>query len=84
MIELNEAVLKLAERAEADLAPVFARIDAIARENTARMLSAFQENRVSAACFAGTTGYGYDGRGREVLDQVTPLCASTLSTAPTR
>ena len=70
MIELNEAVLKLAERAEADLAPVFARIDAIARENTARMLSAFQENRVSAACFAGTTGYGYDDRGREVLDQV--------------
>ncbi len=70
MIELNEAVLKLAERAEADLAPVFARIDAIARENTARVLSAFQENRVSAACFAGTTGYGYDDRGREVLDQV--------------
>ena len=70
MIDLNEAVLKLAERAEADLAPVFARIDAIARENTARMLSAFQENRVSAACFAGTTGYGYDDRGREVLDQV--------------
>lgn len=70
MIELNEAVLRLAERAEADLAPVFARIDAIARENTARMLSAFQENRVSAACFAGTTGYGYDDRGREVLDQV--------------
>lgn len=70
MIDLNEAVLKLAERAEADLAPVFARIDAIARENTARVLSAFQENRVSAACFAGTTGYGYDDRGREVLDQV--------------
>ena len=29
-----------------------------------------QKNRVSAACFAGTTGYGYDDFGRDALDRV--------------
>ena len=67
---LPPQVEALGARAEADLAPVFARIDAIARANTARVMAAFQEQRVSAACFAGTTGYGYDDRGREVLERI--------------
>ena len=33
-------------------------------------MDAFQEFRVSEACFAGTTGYGYDDLGRETLDKV--------------
>ena len=33
-------------------------------------MEAFQNNRVSDACFAGTTGYGYDDLGREVLDKI--------------
>lgn len=33
-------------------------------------MAAFQDNRVSDSCFAGTTGYGYDDLGREVLDKV--------------
>lgn len=58
--------------AEADiiLAPHFARIDRISFRNTERVLSAFRENRVSESIFAPTTGYGYDDRGREVLDKV--------------
>ncbi len=34
------------------------------------MLSAMQRNRVSAACFAATTGYGYDDVGRDNLERV--------------
>jgi cystathionine beta-lyase family protein involved in aluminum resistance len=34
------------------------------------VLDAFRAHRVSDACFAGTTGYGYDDRGRETLDRV--------------
>ena len=69
-LSLDPKVLALAEQAERDLEPVFARIDAIARENTARVMAAFRQLRVSASCLVGTTGYGYDDRGREVLESI--------------
>lgn len=60
----------LAAEAERELAPIFADIDRISYTRTADVLRAFEEHRVSDACFAGTSGYGYDDRGREVLDRV--------------
>ena len=48
----------------------FAAIDAVAEYNQAKVLSAMQRNRVSAACFAATTGYGYDDVGRDTLERV--------------
>lgn len=66
----SENVMMLAAEAEAALAQNFAAIDKVAYENTCRVMEAFKEERVSDACFAGTTGYGYDDRGREVLDRV--------------
>ena len=38
------------------------------------MLKAFIKNGVSEASFAGSTGYGYDDRGREVLEKVMADC----------
>jgi cystathionine beta-lyase family protein involved in aluminum resistance len=51
-------------------APAFARIDEIAEFNGRKVLAAFINNRVSESHFAGSTGYGYGDRGREVLDAV--------------
>ena len=48
----------------------FAEIDQIAEYNQAKVLFAMQKNRVSAACFAATTGYGYDDVGRDNLERV--------------
>ena len=48
----------------------FARIDAIAEENTGKVLAAFQKHRVAEAYFGGTTGYGYDDLGRDKLDAI--------------
>ncbi len=62
--------MNIAAEAEAALVHNFAAIDKVAYENTCRVMQAFKEERVSDACFAGTTGYGYDDRGREVLDRV--------------
>ncbi len=45
-------------------------IDKIAEYNQAKVLHAMQKNRVSAACFAATTGYGYDDLGRDNLERV--------------
>jgi len=45
-------------------------VDEIAQVNTAKVLAAFQRHRVSDSCFAGTTGYGYNDRGRDTLDLI--------------
>ena len=68
--EIPENIEQLAAECERGLAGRFEEIDAVARENTRRVLEAFQEQRVSEPCFAGTTGYGYDDLGRETLDKV--------------
>ncbi len=61
--EYGEAVLK-------DLRERFDAIDQAAEYNQAKVLSAFQKNRVDATCFAATTGYGYNDVGREKLELV--------------
>ncbi len=60
----------MAERAEAKLLARFHEIGVTAEQNTRRVMEAFQNHRVSEACFAGTTGYGYDDLGRETLDRI--------------
>lgn len=60
----------LAKRALSDCEKPFARIAEIERYNSEKVLRAFIDNRVSESLFAGSSGYGYDDRGREVLDRV--------------
>ena len=67
---LSRAVYKYGEAVLARLTSRFADIDAAAEYNQAKVLAAFQKNRVDAACFAATTGYGYNDVGREKLEQV--------------
>ena len=58
----EEALVRLKSR--------FAEIDKIAEHNQAKVIAAMQKNHVSAACFAATTGYGYDDVGRDNLEKV--------------
>ncbi len=60
----------LVKEAEAALADRFEKIDNIAFENTRRVMESFSRNRVSDSMFAGTTGYGYNDRGRQTLENV--------------
>ncbi len=69
-MQFSERILKLAAEAEAALAPRFAEVDRIAFENTQTVMDAFREHRVAATNFDSTSGYGYDDRGREVLDEI--------------
>ena len=55
----------------------FDEIDKIAEYNQAKVTLAMQKNRVSAECFAGSTGYGYNDRGRETLEAVYADCFNT-------
>lgn len=67
---ISPAVYNLGERALLNLKERFDAIDKITEYNQAKVISAMQKNRVSAACFAATTGYGYDDVGRDNLERV--------------
>ena len=69
-MQFSERINTLAEEAERALAPHFARIDRIAYENTARVMDAFRNHRVVDAMFQSSSGYGYDDRGRDTLDEI--------------
>lgn len=68
--DIRPEVYELARQAEEEIRPQFEHIDRIAMLNTRKVMTAFQDSKVSDSCFAGTTGYGYDDLGREVLDKV--------------
>lgn len=67
---ISPKVYEYGEKALEKLSARFAEIDKVAEHNQAKVLSAMQKNRVSAACFAATTGYGYDDVGRDNLERV--------------
>jgi len=67
---ISPAVYAYGEKAIANLKERFEAIDKIAEHNQAKVLRAMQKNKVSAACFVGTTGYGYDDFGRDNLERV--------------
>ena len=66
----SEDVLQQVVEAEKALEPHFARIDRISFENTQKIMEAFRNHKVADAMFDGTSGYGYDDRGRDTLDLI--------------
>ena len=67
---ISDYTAALAERAEADCAHVFKKIEENALLCSAKVLSAFQECRVSTADFIEITGYGYTDSGRDKLEEI--------------
>ena len=67
---VSEAVYDYGERVLKALEERFRKVDAVAEYNQAKVIAAMQKNRVGAACFAATTGYGYDDVGRDNLERV--------------
>ena len=55
---------------EAALKDRFDQIDTVTEYNQLKVISAMQKCRVSAECFQGSTGYGYNDLGRETLEAV--------------
>lgn len=69
--KFSEQINELSKKALDICKEPFSQIDEITEYNQQRVLKAFIDNRVSESHFAGSTGYGYGDRGREVLDSVT-------------
>ncbi len=68
--KISEKTAELARQAEADCRPVFDKIEENALLCSAKILTAFQDTRVSTADFLEITGYGYTDAGRDKLEEI--------------
>ncbi|WP_248548742.1 aminotransferase class I/II-fold pyridoxal phosphate-dependent enzyme [Paenibacillus odorifer] len=70
MAVFAEDILGAAESAEVEIEGAVKALDRIVDKNQWKVIEAFQRHQVSDYHFAGSTGYAYNDRGREVLDLV--------------
>ena len=69
-MEFSNNIWNLVDEAEVALKDTFDEIDRVSFNNTKKVMNAFAEHRVSDAMFGATSGYGYDDKGRDVLDEI--------------
>ncbi len=67
---ISDEVFEYCEKTIESLKERFEKIDRTADINQLKVIKAMQKNNVSEACLIGTTGYGYNDIGREVLEKV--------------
>ncbi|PAD79602.1 MULTISPECIES: aminotransferase class I/II-fold pyridoxal phosphate-dependent enzyme [Paenibacillus] len=70
MATFSEELLQLGRTVEEKIAGKVREIDHIVDTNQWKVIEAFQRRQVSDFHFSGSTGYAYNDRGREVLDEV--------------
>lgn len=71
---IEEKVFQYGQQFEQKLKQRFAEIDEIAEYNQLKVIKALQTHRVSAECFMGSSGYGYNDLGRDTLEEVYATC----------
>ncbi len=71
---IDNSLLELDKKALCDCESVFKEIENTTEYNQLKVLKAFIENGVSESYFTHSTGYGYDDRGREILEKVMADC----------
>lgn len=67
---MNDKIINLVTKAEEDCFEQFNHIDEIALHNQRKVLNAFRKNCVAERHLKGSTGYGYDDIGRDMLSQL--------------
>lgn len=67
---ISDEVFKYTQGICNDLKERFDKIDEIAELNQLKVLKSMQKNCVAENCMNGTTGYGYDDKGRDTLERV--------------
>jgi cystathionine beta-lyase family protein involved in aluminum resistance len=71
---IDEKLIELDKIALAKCQAQFGGIDETTEYNQLKVLKAFIDNGVSESYFTASTGYGYDDRGREILERVMAQC----------
>lgn len=68
--QLDSELMKKIQRVEEKIQPYLINIQDMVLNNQAKVLNSFKKHRVSEFHFAGSTGYGYHDRGRQVLENI--------------
>lgn len=71
---INQNLLELDKIALDKCKEQFSHIESTTEYNQLKVLKAFIDNGVSESYFTASTGYGYDDRGREILESVMAQC----------
>ena len=67
---ISKEVYEFGEKIIDRLKERFDKIDKTAEYNQCKVLAAMKKNRVDVACFAASTGYGYNDLGRDKIERV--------------
>ena len=67
---IDDDILEIALKAEEECLDIFKKVDIVSEYNQLKVIKTMQDNKLSDSHFAGSTGYGYGDRGREVLEKV--------------
>ncbi len=70
IFNINDKIIKVAEESEEEIKSVFEEIENISLYNQAKVLKAFQDEKVAQVHFGKTTGYGYSDIGRETIEKI--------------
>ncbi|HZW83790.1 MAG TPA: methionine gamma-lyase family protein [Candidatus Deferrimicrobium sp.] len=68
--QIDQRILACAAEAEKSIEPALAKLTEVSEYNHAKVLSAFQAERVNDYHFNGTNGYGLGDEGRDNLERV--------------
>ena len=71
---IDPKVYQYGKKFEERLKERFEEIDQTAEYNQLKVIKALQAHKVSAECFMGSSGYGYNDLGRDTLEDVYATC----------
>lgn len=71
---IDAKVYQYGKKYEQQLQQRFEEIDRTAEYNQLKVIKALQTHKVSAECFMGSSGYGYNDLGRDTLEEVYSTC----------
>ncbi len=77
LMGISDELFEFSEKILNSLEDRFKKIDKTAEYNQMKVIAAMQKNRVDAACFTESTGYGYNDMGRDTLERVYADCFGT-------
>ncbi|HHU63541.1 MAG TPA: hypothetical protein GXZ32_04960 [Clostridiales bacterium] len=70
MLSIKDETLKIVEEGEKKCRQFLTKIDDVVLYNQAKVLTAFQQNKIGQRHMTLSTGYGYDDIGRDGLEQL--------------
>ena len=69
-LNIDKSLLEMTKKAEIELEPIFKNFEETSLFNSAKVLKAFQNTKLTCSDFCENTGYGYYDKGREKLEQI--------------